>query len=58
MTREVLTDGMIKLNSKVGIKDNRTNKIHGEVVCLEENEHYFEEVVVETPKKKTKSKKS
>lgn len=58
MTREVLSDGMIKLNSKIGIKDRRTNKIHYEVVCLEENEKFFEEVVIETPKKKSRSKKS
>ena len=57
MTREVLKNGMIRLTSSNGIKNNRTGMTHHDVICAEENEKHFEEVVVETPKK-TRSKKS
>lgn len=58
MTRTVLENGKIRLTSTVGIIDKRTNAKHHDVICSEKNERYFEEVVVETPKKKTRTKKS
>lgn len=58
MIRTVLENGKIRLTSQVGIVDKRTNSTHYDVICSDKNERYFEEVVIETPKKKSRSKKS
>ena len=47
MTREILENGMIRLRSANGILDSRTGKIHYDVICSEENEKYFKEVIPE-----------
>ena len=41
MNREVLENGLIRLTAPNGVLDTRTNIIHSEVICKEENEHWF-----------------
>ena len=51
MTRTELDNGMIRLQSELGIIDTRTKKVHHDVVCSEENEKYFTEVSNSTNRK-------
>lgn len=44
MSKTVLPNGKIKLFSEIGIRDIRNDNIYSEVICKEENEHFFVEV--------------
>ena len=46
MTRTVLDNGKIRLQSEAGIIDTRTKKTHHDVVCSVENEKYFVEAEI------------